>query len=126
VSESFENLEDMNEGQLRELIQRAQDMIRERGAKRLDELQQLAREAGYEVTLTKIGEGDGRRRKGRPARGQEREIGQRRKPVEAKYRNPENPRETWAGRGRKPKWVEDALSHGRQLSDLTIRAGAEA
>ncbi|PYF11897.1 DNA-binding protein H-NS [Rhodobacter viridis] len=43
-----------------------------------------------------------------------------RKTVAAKYANPENPSETWTGRGRKPKWVEAALAAGKSLEDLTI------
>ena len=26
----------------------------------------------------------------------------------AKYRNPNNPEQTWTGRGKKPKWLKDA------------------
>src|SRR5690349_737834 len=97
----------MNESQLRELIQRAQDQLRELAVKRLEELRQAAREAGYEVTITRIGERDrrrGRRRAG-GQEGEERRSG-RRKKVQPKYRNPENPEEVWSGRGRKPRWVE--------------------
>lgn len=42
------------------------------------------------------------------------------KPIAAKYKNPENPLETWTGRGRKPKWVSDALASGKKLEDLAI------
>ena len=122
MSESVSNLESMNEGQLRELIQRAQEMLRERGTKRLEELRQLAREAGFEVTLTKIGESEGRRRgkrrfgEGREGKGTDR----RRMKVAPKYRNPDNPSETWSGRGHRPKWVQMALAHDRKLEDLAI------
>lgn len=27
---------------------------------------------------------------------------------------------TWSGRGRKPKWVAEALDRGKQLDDLLI------
>lgn len=37
-----------------------------------------------------------------------------------KYRNPENPEDTWSGRGRKPQWVHDALNKGVDISDLEI------
>jgi DNA-binding protein H-NS len=36
------------------------------------------------------------------------------------YRNPCNSAETWTGRGRKPKWVREALARGVRLEDLTI------
>ena len=32
-----------------------------------------------------------------------------RKPVAPKYRNPDNPEQTWTGRGRQPTWVKEAL-----------------
>ncbi|MEX5562086.1 H-NS histone family protein [Pseudophaeobacter sp. 1A16562] len=38
----------------------------------------------------------------------------------AKYRNPNNPEETWSGRGRKPHWVHAALTAGMDISDLEI------
>jgi len=38
----------------------------------------------------------------------------------AKYRNPENPAETWSGRGRKPQWVHDALAKGVDISEMEI------
>lgn len=34
------------------------------------------------------------------------------------YVNPENPEQTWSGRGRRPRWVNDALEAGRTLDDL--------
>jgi len=38
----------------------------------------------------------------------------------AKYRGPNG--ETWAGgRGRKPKWLTDALKSGRKLEDFEVR-----
>ncbi len=37
-----------------------------------------------------------------------------------KYRNPQNPEQTWIGRGRKPQWVHDALQRGDDISDLEI------
>ena len=36
----------------------------------------------------------------------------------AQYRNPNDNAQTWTGRGRKPKWVIDALSNGKNLGDL--------
>lgn len=37
-----------------------------------------------------------------------------------KYAHPEDPSQTWTGRGRKPKWVEEHLAAGGDLKDLTI------
>jgi DNA-binding protein H-NS len=43
-------------------------------------------------------------------------------PVQPKYRNPADPSETWAGRGKKPRWVVAALKKGKRLEDLKIAA----
>ena len=38
----------------------------------------------------------------------------------AKYRNPDNPSETWTGRGRKPNWLVGRLAKGAKLDDFEI------
>jgi hypothetical protein len=35
-----------------------------------------------------------------------------------RFRNPENPSETWSGRNAQPEWVEKALASGQRLEDL--------
>ena len=45
------------------------------------------------------------------------------KRVAPKYRNPDNPSETWAGRGGTPRWVRDQLKKGRKMDDLAITKG---
>lgn len=40
--------------------------------------------------------------------------------VAAKYANPQDPSATWTGRGRKPRWVQEALDSGKSLQDLEI------
>ena len=42
--------------------------------------------------------------------------------VAPKYRNPENPTETFAGRGLKPRWLAAALKSGKKLEDFSIAA----
>ena len=37
-----------------------------------------------------------------------------------KYRNPENPAETWSGRGLKPRWMAGAIKGGKKLDDFAI------
>jgi DNA-binding protein H-NS len=46
--------------------------------------------------------------------------------VAPKYRNPENPFETWAGRGLKPRWLAAALKSGMSLEDFSIAAPLKA
>lgn len=36
------------------------------------------------------------------------------------YRDPKNPKNVWAGRGRKPKWLEEALNGGKKLEDYAV------
>ena len=40
--------------------------------------------------------------------------------VAPKYRNPENPAETWAGRGLRPRWLTAAMKGGKSLEDFAI------
>jgi len=37
-----------------------------------------------------------------------------------KYRNPENPKQTWSGRGRRPDWIRAALDAGTDLAEFQI------
>lgn len=37
-----------------------------------------------------------------------------------KYRNPQNPSETWAGRGRQPLWLVAKLKKGAKLEDFAV------
>ena len=43
--------------------------------------------------------------------------------VKPKFRNPERPFETWAGRGHQPKWVKNLLAAGVRIDDLRITEG---
>lgn len=40
--------------------------------------------------------------------------------VAVKYRNRDNPGETWTGRGRQPKWLSAALKKGAKIADFAI------
>ena len=37
-----------------------------------------------------------------------------------KYRNPNEPAETWAGRGKQPRWLTAQLQSGKKLDDFQI------
>ena len=41
--------------------------------------------------------------------------------VAPKYRNPANAEETWAGRGKPPRWLATYLDQGRQIDEFLIR-----
>ena len=38
-----------------------------------------------------------------------------------RYRNPKNRKETWAGRGNRPRWLVAALKGGRKLEAFAVR-----
>ena len=44
--------------------------------------------------------------------------------VVPKYRNPDRPSETWAGRGKTPRWLTAQLKSGRRIDDFRIRHAA--
>ena len=45
--------------------------------------------------------------------------------VAPKYRNPDKPSETWAGRGRQPRWLVAKLRLGKRISDFKIAEKAK-
>jgi DNA-binding protein H-NS len=52
-----------------------------------------------------------------------RNVGHARRPyprVLPKYKNPEQPSETWAGRGKQPRWLTAQLRSGKKLDDFRI------
>jgi DNA-binding protein H-NS len=44
--------------------------------------------------------------------------------VVPKYQNPERPSETWAGRGKTPRWLTAHLKSGKRIDDFRIRQAA--
>jgi DNA-binding protein H-NS len=45
-------------------------------------------------------------------------------PVPPKYRNPDQPLETWAGRGKQPRWLVAQLRSGKRIDDFRIKKAA--
>ena len=111
------DLESLPDEDLRELSVRVRQAVQTRVRSRLEAYQQMAREAGLEVTIGKPGESDAIRRRGRPSlEGGEGE----RRMVAPKYRNPDNPSETWSGRGVPPKWLAEKIAAGGSREDFLI------
>jgi DNA-binding protein H-NS len=67
-------------------------------------IESMARSSGYSVSDLFGGRG-----------------GARTKSSAAKYANPDNPSETWTGRGRKPNWLVAKLGKGAKLEEFQIR-----
>jgi DNA-binding protein H-NS len=42
--------------------------------------------------------------------------------VAPKYRNPDNPKETWSGRGMQPRWLAEQVKRGKPAADFLISA----
>jgi DNA-binding protein H-NS len=42
-------------------------------------------------------------------------------PVLPKYFNPDQPLETWAGRGKRPRWLVAQLKSGKRIEDFRIQ-----
>jgi DNA-binding protein H-NS len=58
-----------------------------------------------------------------------RTVGHARRPyprVFPKYKNPERPSETWAGRGKQPRWLSAQLRSGKKLDDFRIQLSDHA
>lgn len=69
----------------------------------LSELEEKARELGFTLAeLTGVA------------------VSRKRAPAEVKYANPANPADTWSGRGRKPRWFEEAMKAGKSADDLRV------
>jgi DNA-binding protein H-NS len=97
------DFDSLSDTQLRELQSRIREIINRRVQSRLDEYRLMAREAGYQLSLFKRGEEPERRR------GERGRQDQRRGPLPAKYRNPDNPTEIWSGRGIPPRWLRELM-----------------
>lgn len=45
---------------------------------------------------------------------------QENKKMKIKFRNPANPAQTWSGRGKRPRWLQEALDKGASLGDFAV------
>jgi DNA-binding protein H-NS len=77
----------------------------------------LAKKHGY--TLAELAGGAGAPAAKRAAKGTAK-VGKRAK-VAPKYRNPAKPTETWAGRGKPPRWMAAELKKGKKIADFAIK-----
>jgi len=56
-----------------------------------------------------------------PAKPRTTTAGRKLGKVAAKYRNPANPKETWTGRGKQPRWLATETGKGRKLDEFLIK-----
>ena len=103
------DLKGLSQNQLNDLINKAQsrqeELRKEKVVKLRDKVQQLIKAEG--LTFDDVfGAGRGKRRSGGV--------------VPPKYRNPANAEQTWSGRGKRPRWFNEALKAGKKDKDLLI------
>jgi DNA-binding protein H-NS len=85
-------------------VKKAKIAVQERSRSEVREkLEAIAAEAGF-----KIGDLFG----GRGGKGRK---------VAAKYANPNNPSETWTGRGRKPRWLAAKIKAGEKQEKFLLK-----
>jgi DNA-binding protein H-NS len=97
------NLKGMNVEALMSLRNRVDEMLVERRAELIEQLERIAVVGGRRV----VGGG------GSALRGRK---------VSPKYRGPSG--ETWAGRGARPRWLVAAIKGGKKLDDFLIDKSA--
>lgn len=104
------DIKNLNHNQLNDLISKAQlrqgELRKEKVAKLREKVHALIKAEGYAFEDI-FGHGRG---------GKRRSTGT----VAPKYRNPANPEQTWSGRGKRPRWFNDALKAGKKEKDLAI------
>jgi DNA-binding protein H-NS len=83
-------------------------------------LAKIAKTEGYSIQDLFGGGSGGARKAGGGSALKGRKLGK----VEPKYRNPANPKETWSGRGKQPRWLAAYTSKGRNLGDFVIAGAA--
>ena len=83
-------------------------------------LAKLAKAEGYSIEELFGGSAPARGVRKTASRGG-RKLGK----VAPKYRNPENPKETWTGRGKQPRWLAAYTAKGKSLGDFLIPGTAK-
>jgi DNA-binding protein H-NS len=102
---SLPNIDDLTAQELRELAKKVEERTAEKNKEDLykiyETLEQLAEEYGFEITFVI------------------REMGEivANKKSAPKYRNPDNPKQTWTGQGRKPNWLRDILEQNPKMTE---------
>ncbi len=99
----FKDLETMSIDALQLLSQKVQDEIKERKNRERQELkrkfEEEAKRLGVTIEMRELKTSDNASNAHKKGRTK----------TEIKYRNPENPAETWTGRGKRPTWVNRLL-----------------
>lgn len=110
------DLDTLDLPQLKDLARRIDQQITDLSRRQREEALQAAKAAASERGFD-LAELMGQ---GRTSRGRGRGQGQSQEKNAPRYANPNDPAQTWSGRGRRPAWVAEALEEGASLESLTI------
>ena len=118
------NLNGLSAKQLGALIQQArkqQAVVAKRTpiAKVRAKLTKLAKAEGYTVEELFGAAAPARGRKA--ATKASPKAGRKLGKVAPKYRNPDNTKDTWTGRGRQPRWMAELVAAGKKVEDFLIK-----
>ena len=95
--------------ELADLVEKAEKALAEKKKSErknvINLIKELADSIGVTITIT---EG------GKPA------SSRKGSKVAPKYKNPQNPQQTWTGRGVKPRWLAELLNQGKHLDHFRI------
>lgn len=107
--------DELSESELGLIIERAEQALEQIKKQKFDEVQeqirQLATSVGMspEEVIMQMSRG---RRGSRAASAKGVRI--------VRYRNPEDPEQTWTGRGKHPNWLREKLQAGANLEDFKV------
>jgi DNA-binding protein H-NS len=112
----YENMSRKELMEMRARIDRAIAAVADRDKRNaLKAAEAAAREHGYslEELVESMGtlRGRGRGRAAAKASGGDATV---------RYRNPDDPTQTWSGRGRRPGWIKEAEGKGRSLDEMRV------
>lgn len=98
--------------ELRELVEKAKKEVAIKEQNRVQQvrsqIEQLAGELNMSVDELMRYDGRRKMRTGNKLTGK------------VKFQNPANPQQTWTGRGKRPRWLQDALDEGARLEDFAL------
>lgn len=104
-----ENIATLSENELADLIAKASKELeyKRQGKKRetIAEIKALAASIGVYVEISE---------------GEKKTSSRKGSSVPIKYRDPDNPKNAWTGRGMKPRWLNALMEQGRSLEEFQV------
>jgi len=102
------DLSSLSTEELKALMAKAENSLREKNQRRIMELRREAEELAQSMNMTvaEVFWVDGNKKQGSK--------------LPPKFMNPANPNQTWTGRGKKPRWLAEALDQGESIEKFRI------